>query len=329
MKLLKLNLLLILTLSISVSAVTIKIGSIAPQNSPWNDALMELSSEWSRISNGQVKLKIYPGGIAGDEHDMLTKMKANLLGGSALTSIGMNELYPGILASQLPMSYDSQEEFNYVFNRVKPTYEAELESQGAKVIIWTQVGWLHVFSKNVVTSPEHMRNEKLFVYSGDGQSVETWRSVGFNPVPLSLNDVMTSLQSGMVSSFINSPLSTAAMQWFGLSPNMTDMEWSPLMGGVIISKRIWDRIDPALQEELLVSAEEIGARMQIKIDEKNAEAIEIMQENGLVINHVTDEEIEEWRAVSEKVVADAIGTIIDEEGYLQVKGYIEEYRSQN
>ncbi len=329
MKLQKLNLLLLLTLAVSVSAVTIKIGSIAPQNSPWNDALLELSSEWKQISNGRVQLKIYPGGIAGDEHDMLTKMKANLLGGSALTSIGMNELYPGILASQLPMSYESQEEFNYVFNKVKPTYEAELEAQGAKVIIWTQVGWLHVFSKNVVTSPEDMRNEKLFVYAGDGQSVETWRTVGFNPVPLSLNDVMTSLQSGMVSSFITSPLSAAAMQWFGLSPNMTDMEWSPLMGGVIISKRIWDRIDPAMQEELLASAEQIGVRMQEQIDAKNEEAITIMQENGLVINHVSDEEIEQWKAVSKEIVDDAIGTLIDEDGYNQVQGYIEEYRSQN
>ncbi len=320
---------LLLIAAASASALTIKVGSLAPQNSPWDDALQKLGSEWSKVSGGKIKMKIYPGGIAGDEEDMLRKMKANLLGGSALTGLGMNDLYPGIMAVQLPLRYESPEEFEYVFDKMKPIFEAELRKRGAKVIIWTQVGWIRFFSKNPVFSPSDMKKEKMFVYAGDGNSVKIWRNIGFNPIPLSTNDVMTSLQSGMVTSFATTPLSAAALQWFGLAQNMTDMKWAPLMGGVIVSTKIWDKISPDLQEKLLESAQDIGESMQGEIDQADDDAIEIMKENGLTVNHVPKESYPEWRAVGDKAVKSMVGSTIDPEGYEKVMGFIAEYRAQN
>lgn len=312
----------------SVSGVTIKLGSLAPQNSPWDDALQELSAEWSKLSGGTVKMKIYPGGIAGDEDDMLRKMKANLLGGSALTGLGMNELYPGILAAQLPLQYESQEEFEYVFEKMKPVFEAELEKRGAKVIIWTQVGWIRFFAKNPVAIPEDMNKEKMFVYAGDGTAVKVWREAGFNPVPLSTNDVMTSLQSGMITSFATTPLSAAALQWFGLAQNMADMKWAPLMGGVIVSTKLWNKIKPELQTELLAAAERIGDEMQDEINSADEEAIEIMKANGLNVVHVPVDKYEDWRTVSNIAVRSLMeaGTI-DKNGYDMVQNHIAEYRA--
>ncbi len=329
MKKLALKIAPILLIAMTASALTIKLGSLAPQNSPWDDALQKLSSEWSRISGGTVKMKIYPGGIAGDENDMLRKMKTNLLGGSALTGLGMNELYPGIIAAQLPLIYNSDEEFEYVFNKMKPTFEAELEQRGAKVIIWTQVGWIRFFSQNPVTKPEQMTKEKMFVYAGDGNSVKVWRSVGFNPVPLSTNDVMTSLQSGMISSFATTPLSAAALQWFGLAQNMTDMKWAPLMGGVIVSTKLWNKIKPDLQEKLIASAESIGASMQDEINAADEQAIEIMKTNGLKVNHVPVEDYPAWREIGDSAVSMMMGTTIDKKGYDLVQKYITEYRNAN
>ena len=59
--------------STAVNALTIKLGSIAPNGSPWDNALRKMAAEWASLSNGKVKLKIYPGGIAGDEPDRAPK----------------------------------------------------------------------------------------------------------------------------------------------------------------------------------------------------------------------------------------------------------------
>lgn len=303
-------------------------GSLAPQKSPWDDALRSLSAEWSSISAGKVKLKIYPGGIVGDEADMLNKMKGGMLGASALTSIGMNLLYSGILASNLPMLYSSEEEFAYVFEKIRPRFEQELEKRGVKVVIWSKVGWIRFFAKNPIKTVSDMQKEKMFVYSGDGNAVKAWQEAGFNPVPLSTNDVLTSLQSGMISSFATTPLSAAALQWFGLAPNMADMLWAPLMGGVIVSTKIWNKINPALQEQLLASAQEIGKKMQEDIDKADNDAIAIMQENGLTVTHIEEETMDEWRVVAQKAINLVLGTTIDQKSYDEVLGYIKEFREQ-
>lgn len=329
MKKIALPILTTLLLICSASAVTIKLGSLAPQNSPWDDALKKLGSEWNRISGGTVQLKIYPGGIAGDEKAMLNKMKTNLLGGSALTGLGMNDLYPGILAAQFPMMYQSDAEFNYVFNKMKPTFEKELEKRGAKIIIWTQVGWIHFFTKAPVVKPADMKKEKMFVYAGDSRSVQVWRDAGFNPVPLSTNDVMTSLQSGMVTSFATTPLSAAAMQWFGLSKNMGDLKWAPLMGGVIVSTTVWNKIAPDMQKKLIASANTIGKSMQGAINKSDADAITIMKENGLKVNHIPAEQYSEWRKVADTAIKSVLGTQVDVASYKMVQKYIAEYRALN
>ncbi len=329
MKKIALPILTTLLLICSASAVTIKLGSLAPQNSPWDNALQKLSSEWNRISGGTVQLKVYPGGIAGDEKDMLRKMKTNLLGGSALTGLGMNDLYPGILAAQLPMMYANDAEFNYVFQKMKPIFEKELEKRGAKVIIWTQVGWIHFFTKNPVTKPIEMKKEKMFVYAGDARSVQVWRDAGFNPVPLSTNDVMTSLQSGMVTSFATTPLSAAALQWFGLAKNMADMKWAPLMGGVIVSTSIWNKITPDMQKKLIASANQIGKSVQGEINKADTDAIAIMKENGLKVNIIPKEQYGEWNKVAETAIKSVMGTQVDPATYKMVQKHIADYRALN
>lgn len=321
----KIAVILLILISSSFS-ITIKLGSLAPQNSPWDDALRKLSSQWQQISNGTIKIKIYPGGIAGDESDMLRKMKGNMLGASALTSIGMNELYSGIIASSLPMVFDDDKMFNYVFEKMRPKFEAELAKKGVKVIIWTKIGWIRFFAKNPISSPSDLTKEKIFVYSGDGNAVRAWKKAGFNPVPLSTNDVLTSLQSGMISSFATTPLSAAALQWFGLAKNMADMKWAPLMGGVIVSTKIWNKIKPELQTKLLESAKVIGKNMQINIDKADADAIAVMKENGLNISPVSDQQKEEWRAIAKTAISEVIGTTVDKTTYDELLKYVEEYK---
>ena len=69
---------LLIILANPIAALTIKLGSLAPVGSPWDNALRELAAEWQKISRGRVNMKIYPGGIAGDEPDMLRKIRIQI-----------------------------------------------------------------------------------------------------------------------------------------------------------------------------------------------------------------------------------------------------------
>lgn len=324
------TLLVLLTLSILPShALTIKLGSLAPSGSPWDKALRKISSKWASISNGKVTLKIYPGGIAGGEEDMLRKMRIGQLNAAGLTGIGMCRVFPGILAVQIPLLVRTDEELYYVIEKMRPKFEKELEAKGFTVLIWSKVGWVHFFSKNPVVKPDDLRAHKLFNYAGDPDGTLAWKKAGFHPVPLSPTELMTSLQSGMVDAFSTTPLSAAAYQWFGLAKNMCGMKWAPLIGGIIVSTKTWNKLPADLREKLLDAARKIGKEIQAEIDNADAEAIKIMKEHGLKVHPVSTEIEGQWLSEVQDGFKMIVGKSFDEASYNEVVKHLKAYRESN
>lgn len=321
---------LIVVICISLSfGLTIKLGSLAPQNSPWDDGLRMIASNWSKVTKGKVKVKIYPGGIVGDELNMLQKMKTNSLDAAAVTGLGLTEIFSGLLAAQLPLIYESEDEFEYVMDKMKPYFEKKLEEKGYKVLIWTNVGWTHFFCKSPMVSPGDLKKEKIFVYAGNPESEKVWRDMGFTPIPLSVNEMLTALQSGMVTTFATTPLSAAAFQWFGVAPNMADMQWSPLVGGVVISADVWNQLPENLRKVLHTIAKNVGKKMQAEITQKDKETIDLMKEHGLEVHKVAPEVVKEWAKIAKVGYTTLINSgSIDKESYDLVNKYVIEYRNK-
>lgn len=320
-------LVLILTLAQLSNALTIKLGSLAPSGSPWDKAIRKISSEWKALSKGKVIVKVYPGGIAGDEMDMIRKMRINQLHSAALTGIGMTKLFTGVMSVQLPLLVRNDKELHYVMEKLAPRFESEIEAKGFKVLTWTKVGWVHFFSKQPVVNTIDLQKQKLWIAEGDADGVQAWKQAGFNPVPLSTNDIMTSLQSGMIEGISVTPLSAAAYQWFGIANNMCDMQWAPLLGGIVISMKTWKKFPPALQAKLEASAKKIGKEMQVEIDQADQQAINIMKQNGLNISHVPENEVVQWKTVAEEAYKTVVGKSFDKETYELIVKYLEEYRN--
>jgi TRAP-type C4-dicarboxylate transport system substrate-binding protein len=310
-------------------ALTIKLGSLAPSGSPWDTGLRQIAAAWKNISDGKVRLKIYPGGIAGDEEDMVRKMRIGQLNAAGMTGVGMTRIFSGVFAIQLPLLVRTDEELYYVLEKMKPAFEEELEKKGFKVLIWSKVGWVHFFSKKPVVHPDDLRKQKQFVWAGDADGVQAWKDAGFHPVPLQVTDMMSALQSGMVEAFTVTPLSAASYQWFALAKNMCGMKWAPLIGGIVITKRTWNRIPKELRPKLLETAEKLGKGMQKEIDEADAGALEIMKQHGLVVHEVSPEIVEKWKAATREGFDKLVGKSFDKESFEQVKRHLEEFRKSN
>ena len=106
---------------------------------PSDEALREVAQKWAEISNGEVEMKIYPGGIAGDEIDVIRKMWLGQLQGAVLTSVGLNKIHPDMITMALPMIAQSDEEVSYLLEKMGPRWEALLVQKGFVPVVW-QVG---------------------------------------------------------------------------------------------------------------------------------------------------------------------------------------------
>ncbi|OYV97978.1 MAG: hypothetical protein B7Z62_04840 [Deltaproteobacteria bacterium 37-65-8] len=305
----------------------VKMATLAPEGSSWFRVLQEMGEEWRKASDGAVTLRIYPGGVAGDEDAMIRKMRIGQIQAAAITGIGLAYLEPSFYALHIPMMYASDEEFDSVRDRYAPVLERKMEEKGFIVLNWGDAGWVHFFSKTPMVTPAEAKALKLFQWSGDTNLVQLYKETGFHPVPLSTNDLLPGLQTGMVNGFTSTPLVALAFQWFGLAPHMADLRYAPLTGATVIEKRAWEKIPPGLRPKLLDASRRAGLRLRAEIRRLNQEALGVMVKNGLKVHKVPPEVQAQWRKMVEDNYPRIRGKIMPAEAFDTVKRYRDEYRA--
>ena len=309
------------------SSQVIKLGTVAPEGSPWHETLLEVAQQWKALSGGKVTVRIYAGGVAGDEADMLRKIRIGQLNATALTTVTLNDIVPDIEAISFPMLVRTDGEFDYIIEKLGPEFEARLAEKGFKVLTWSSAGWAHFFTKEPVITPEDMKKRKLFMWGSDTTYLELLKASGFNPVPLAITDLLPSLQTGLVDAFAAPPTAALAFQWFALAPHMTGFRWQPLPGATVISIKQWNQIPADLKPKLEEAARQAGARLQKRIRELEQEAITAMKDHGLIVHAVPEEAEEEWRTlVREKGYPVFVGPRFSKEMFNTVRRLLDEYR---
>lgn len=309
-------------------ALTIKVGSIAPDGSPWDMALKKMTTEWTRISNGQLQFKIYPGGIVGSENDMVRKMRIGQIQAAVFTGIGMGYIAPEVIALNLPFLVENDDELDYLMARITPYFDELIEKKGFHVAGWAKSGWVHFFSTKKALTPDEMKPLALGTSEGDPDMLQAWRAIGFNAVALSTNETMTALQSGMIEAYYSTPLASAAFQWFALAQHMSDFKVAPLLGGFVLDKKTWDKIPDDIKPELKKTASKIFKEMYIDILKLEDDAIAVMKKNGLQIHHMPKDVVEQWHEVSVKGYNIYIGKTFPRSLYTRLQNIINEYRSK-
>jgi TRAP-type transport system periplasmic protein len=307
------------------SALTIKLGSLAPTGSPWELGLKRIAAEWERISGGTVTVKIYPGGVAGDEPDMVRKIRIGTLNAALMTVSGLQGIYKGVKTLSYPLLLRSDDELAYVLDKMKPLFDAEFSRRGFKPVAWSPGGWVYFFSRYPVITPDDLRKQKLWVWSGDPDEIQAYQNVGFQTITVASTDMMTSLQGGMVDALVTSPLVAASSQWFGIATNMCTLKLAPLWGAAVVSTRTWAEVPADLQPKLIASAQGILDALGPDLLKSDGEAISVMKKYGLKVNVVPPAVEAEWATLLQKTFATLVGKAYDREAFQRATKNIDEY----
>jgi TRAP-type C4-dicarboxylate transport system substrate-binding protein len=277
----------------------LKFATLAPQGSVWDTGLREMGAAWSKATAGRVELRLYPGGVAGDEADVVRKIRIGQFQGAALTVTGLAELDPSFRVFHLPMLFASWEELAAVLAGMRPELERRLEAKGFVLLSWGHGGWVHLFSRTPIRTVDDLKKVKLFVWAGDDAQVQQWRRNGYQPVPLAATDVTMGFQTQMIDVVPTTPIAALTLQWFRQAPNMLALGLAPLVGAVVVTKPSWDGAAGTEREALRAAAAALEARLAREVPKTDAASIEQMQGRGLVVNKVSTEEEARWRAAAE------------------------------
>ncbi len=315
---------LLLVSTIFSRPIIIKLATVAPEGTEYYNLLFEMGQRWQQETNGQIQLRIYPNGVVGGERDTIRKMRVGQIQASAMSSIGLAELTDQIQAFTLPMGFKNYDEIDRVKNVMFGDISEGLSQSGFKLLFLVDIGWVYWFSTEEISVPQDLMDAKIYTTGGDYVTVELFKKFGFNAIPVSETDILTSLQTGMINSMQTVPILSLSSGWSALMPNMLDLKWGAFVGAVIVDERVWKKIKPEHQKIMMDIAQDIGKKYQKSGREMEKKAIDVMQQYGMKIKKPSDEEIAIWNDFKDEITPDVIDTYLTNEIYEKVTSAINE-----
>ena len=230
--------------------IVIKLATFVPDGSVWHRAMRVMGAEWAQATGGRVQLKVYPGGVAGDEPDYVRKMRIGQIQAAAITTAGLAQIDNAFQMFGVPMFFDSYPELYAVLDKMTPILKQRLEAKGFVLLNWGHGGWVYFFTRNDAHTVADIKKTKMFAMAGDDRWVQLWKSNGYSPVALAPSDILTGLQTGMIDGTPTTPLLALTLQWYRQTPHMVGLGMAPLVGGLVMTKAAWNKISPADQAKI-------------------------------------------------------------------------------
>ena len=125
---------------LSAKKIIIKMASLAPEGSFWHGMLIEIGQQWKIATDGEVILRIYPGGVVGDERDMIRKIRIGQLHAAAVSTEGLHEINPDVYVFALPMVYDNYDDVEWMRSQMAERLQNGMRDNGFELLTWADVG---------------------------------------------------------------------------------------------------------------------------------------------------------------------------------------------
>lgn len=308
----------------------IKFASLAPEGSSWMNVMRDLDKEVRAETNGEVGFKIYPGGVQGDEPDVLRKIRFGQLHAAGFTGNGLGEILPSVRILELPFFYRNHQEIDAIVDTLTPYFEEHFREKGFVLLGWTEVGYIYFLSTTPIQNLHDLQNVKVWVWQGDPLPTALFKALNISPVPLSVPEVLTGLQTGMIDAVYSSPMAAVSLQWFTRVKYMNTSPLTNSMGAVLMSKKEFDKIPPEYQKVLLDLSRKKMRELTLQTRKDNAQGIEVMKKAGItMIDPPSDAELASYREkIGANLRQDLVGQLYSADLLQRVEQALRNYRAQ-
>ena len=287
-------------------ATTLKISTLYPDGTAVVKALKQAGDTIEQETDGRVSLKIYPGGVQGDDRAVQRKIRVGQLHGQMAQGGAFAGAYADSQILNVPLTFNNYAEVDAARAELDPLIQQGLEDNGWVSFGLVDGGFAYIMSANPVRSLDDLRDQKLWLPSGDSASANAADTLGLSPIVLNIGSVLTSLQTGAVNAFAAPPVAALTLQWYSRVDYVTDLPLLYTYGLLAIHKRHFDRLaedDRAVVRRVLESAFDTIDRDS---REQNKDAFQAVRNQGLELVKPSDEQRAEWKRYADKATDELV-----------------------
>lgn len=234
------------------AAWTLKIASVAPDGSPWTDGLNRFKTQVESATSNRLSVRLFSGGVLGDENETVQQCARGQIQGVGASTGALASVVPELGVLELPYLFKSATEVDNILDKVVlSSAETAFRNKGLVLGFWSENGF-RSFGTNFgfIRSPTDIKGHKMRSQEHPIH-IGMYTAFGASPVPIPVTEVLTSLQTGVVEGYDNTPLFAFAAQWTSATKYYTLTRHIYQPAAIVFNKAWFDSLPADVQTALL------------------------------------------------------------------------------
>jgi TRAP-type C4-dicarboxylate transport system substrate-binding protein len=245
--------------------VALRMASIAPDGTSYARELRAFARDVESATRGEVRVKWYIGGIAGDELGALERVRHGQLDGIAGSSF-CERLAPSLRVISVVGLFQNRDEVAYVMGQLNPVFGREFAAAGFVDLVNTIFGSDILFSRRPVANMSDFRSLNWWVWNGSPLYPATFDHLNARSQAATLEQAAIDFERGKNDGFVALPSAAIAFQWSTLASYFTPLNIAMVPGCMVISNGALDPLSVDQQQHIRDAA----ARFQHRWNETTA-----------------------------------------------------------
>jgi tripartite ATP-independent transporter DctP family solute receptor len=275
----------------SAETVNLRLAHSEPTTNPRQDASIFFAKRVAELTNGEVKIEVFPAGTLGSHQACQQQVSMGVLD-FYITTAGLVATYDDKRMQELvelPYLFDTYSQA-YAFMDtpyVTKIYEP-LKAKGIRYLATWDNGFRHL-TNNVrpVYTPEDMKGMKIRVVQSE-MSVDILEALGASAVPMSYTELYQAMEQKVVDGQENPFMNIYASKFYEVQKfmSLTKHQYSTLP--LIISEMKWQKLSPSHQNAIQKAAMEAAPFYRKLVGSNEDKERKAMEQAGMKINDVPD-----------------------------------------
>jgi TRAP-type transport system periplasmic protein len=306
--------------------VVLRMATAVPEGTAWARVGRAFAGDVERLTHRQVRVKWYFGGIAGNELQVMDRMRRDQLDGVGSGGMVCQRLAPSMRVTRLIGLLRSRAEAELVLAKLKPRLDEEFHKAGFFNLWETGIGTSLIFSRTPVRSLAELRQTRLWIWDLDDLFLAGMRAIGIPAVPTSLEDAAPAFDQKKFDGYVTMPVAALAFQWSAQTRYLTNLPMGFLSGCLLIANRTFDALPVENQRALRQAAATFQAHMEDIGREQDQQLVEggLFKRQGLEMVPVSDEFRRQFYEAADR--ARAADTTVTAALKAEVEGWLKSYR---
>jgi TRAP-type transport system periplasmic protein len=308
------------------SVINIRFASPLPRSSEWGRALDRMASDWEKATGNKVRVVVSHDGREGDEAKMISSLYSNAIQVGVFTSAGMADICPAVMNLSIPFMIKNETELDLVLNDMLPLINNRVKKDFV-VLAWSKGGWVYIFSKEKVLTPDDLRKQRLSTSPELRDMNTVFRTMGFQLVETDFTNMGSKLASNAINAIYIIPASVAPLGLHKSLSHMLEVPIAPILGAIVMNRVTWDKLSAANQQDIVKAAKKIALEFDASEVKTEANAIAAMGKDGLSVNRPNQTQQDMWSNDLKNTMPSLVGPIFDRDLFNRLNSILEKARS--